>query len=234
MKIGLLLCDHVAEPLRGIAGDYDEMFRRWLGGVFPDAQWRDYDLTVGDRPRSAMDCDLYVTTGSKASVYDDEPWIHAFAELVRAIAEARQPLVGVCFGHQMIAHALGGRTAKSPRGWGIGVHTFDVIAPRPWMSPARDRFSLLLSCQDQVERLPEGARVLASSEHCPVALYEVGHMIGVQGHPEWTPAYASALLEMRRERIGAPLVDAARQTLSNPIDGVLLARWIREWAVSNV
>lgn len=230
MKIGLLLCDHVAEPLRDISGDYDEMFRRWLGGVFPHAQWRDYDLTQGDCPHSTTDCDLYVTTGSKASVYDDEPWIHAFADLVRAIAEARQPLVGVCFGHQMIAHALGGRTAKSPNGWGIGVHTFDVFAPQPWMSPPREQFSLLMSCQDQVERPPDGARVLARSEHCPVALYEMGRMIGVQGHPEWTPEYAAALLRVRRDRVGPALADAAQQTLSQPLDGQLLALWISQWA----
>jgi GMP synthase-like glutamine amidotransferase len=233
MTIGLLLCDHVAEALRPIAGDYDAMFRNWLGPPFPDATWRIYDLAAGQYPTDLAECDFYITTGSKASVYDDEPWIYAFAGLVRDIAQARLPMVGVCFGHQMIAHALGGRTAKSDRGWGIGVHTFDVSLHQPWMQPPRERFSLLMSCQDQVQLLPPGAQVLASSPHCPVALYQAGTLLGIQGHPEWTPEYADALLEIRRERIGPALVDAARKTLSQALDNALLARWIRHWLAAN-
>jgi GMP synthase-like glutamine amidotransferase len=233
MTIGLLLCDHVAEALRPIAGDYDAMFRNWLGPPFPDATWRIYDLAAGQYPTDLAECDFYITTGSKASVYDDEPWIHAFAGLVRDIDQARLPMVGVCFGHQMIAHALGGRTVKSDRGWAIGVHTFDVSLHQPWMQPPRKRFSLLMSCQDQVQLLPPGAQVLASSPHCPVALYQAGTLLGIQGHPEWTPEYADALLEIRRERIGPALVDAARKTLSQALDNALLARWIRHWLAAN-
>lgn len=229
MTIGLLLCDHVAQPLQSIAGDYDVMFRNWLSPAFPDADWRIYDLPAGQLPADLFECDFYVTTGSKASVYEHEAWILVFADLVRAISQAELPMVGVCFGHQMIAHALRGRTAKSQRGWGIGVHTFQVSTPQPWMQPAARQFSLLMSCQDQVEVLPPGSVVLASSAHCPVALYQTGTMLGIQGHPEWTPAYAQALLNLRRERIGSALVEAAEQTLAAPLSGKLLASWVKNW-----
>ena len=113
MKIGLLQCD----PGRG----FDAMFANWLA-----AEWTIYDLQQGQIPQNLNDCDAYITTGSKASVYDDEPWIHRFAELTRQIQTSQIPFIGICFGHQMMGHALGGRVAKSPNGWGIGVHTFQI------------------------------------------------------------------------------------------------------------
>lgn len=220
MKLGLLQCDHTLSTVRHIAGDYDEMFARWL-----PAEWRVYDLTAGQRPATLNECDAYITTGSKASVYDDEPWIHNFADLTREIQAANKPYLGVCFGHQMMGHALGGRVAKSPNGWGIGVHTFAVQQQEPWMQPAVPAVNLLMSCQDQVLDLPPGAQVLAGNSHCPVGIFRVGRMLGIQGHPEFTPAYADALLNLRRERIGPERVDNALATLALPLHAHLLARW---------
>lgn len=220
MKLGLLQCDHTLESVRHIAGDYDEMFARWL-----PAEWTIYDLTTGGGPRDLNECDAYITTGSKASVYDDEPWIHQFAALTQRIHAANKPFLGVCFGHQMMGHALGGRVAKSPNGWGIGVHTFTITKREQWMAPAADSVSLLMSCQDQVLDLPPGAEVLGGNAHCPVGIFRLGRMLGIQGHPEFTPAYAEALLNLRRERIGAARVDNALATLQQPLSAALLAQW---------
>lgn len=223
MTIGLLQCDHVAEEFRGIAGDLDEMFRRWLPG-----DWRVFDLTAGDLP-GAGDCDAWVATGSRYSVYDDVDWIHRYAELVREIARVGAPYLGICFGHQMMGHALGGRVEKSARGWGVGVHEFTVHAQEEWMEPKLERLSVLMSCQDQVEALPPGAVVLASNAHCPVAMFRVGRMLGIQGHPEWEPEYAAALLRARRERIGGERVDAALETLGRKRNSTEFAHWVARW-----
>lgn len=224
MKLGLLQCDHTLESVRHIAGDYDEMFARWL-----PASWSVYDLTRGEAPQDLNDCDAYITTGSKASVYDDEPWIHNFAALTQRIHAANKPYLGVCFGHQMMGHALGGRVAKSPNGWGIGIHTFTVTKHEEWMQPSAPTVNILMSCQDQVLELPPGAEVLGGNVHCPVGIFRLGNMLGIQGHPEFTPAYAEALLHLRRERIGPERVDKALATLHLPLDAQLLAQWVRKF-----
>ena len=226
MTLGLLQCDHVAEEFLSIAGDLDAMFRRWL-----PADWRVYDLAAGQFPAPG-DCDAWVATGSRFSVYDDLPWIRRFADLVRDIHTARQPFLGVCFGHQMMAHALGGKVTKSNRGWGVGVHEFRVHKPEPWMVPPLETVSVLMSCQDQVEQLPPGAEVLASNDHCPVAIFRCGTLLGIQGHPEWDPAYANALLHNRRDRIGPERAEAALRSLTQPRNSEQLAGWARRWLSS--
>jgi GMP synthase-like glutamine amidotransferase len=220
MKLGLLQCDHVQEALQPEFGDYDGMFQRWLPG-----DWRVYDLTKGERPAEMDECDAYITTGSKASVYDDELWVNGFAQLVRDIHAANKPFLGVCFGHQMMAHALGGAVAKSPKGWGIGIHEFRVVHKEAWMQPPLENVRVLMSCQDQVEQLPPGAKVLAGNEFCPVGIYQVGNMLGVQGHPEFTVEYSEALMLKRVDRIGAEKVAAAQATLRLGAHSAEFAKW---------
>jgi GMP synthase-like glutamine amidotransferase len=218
--IGLLQCDHVDDRFRSVSGDYDAMFREWLPG-----EWRVYDMAALECPASIDECDAYVTTGSRASVYDDQPWIHAFADLVRRIDSAKVPFLGMCFGHQMMAQALGGRVARSSKGWAVGVHEFRVNIRESWMDPPLESFRVLMSCQDQVQALPPESIVLASNTHCPVGLFRVRNMLGLQGHPEFSPAYAEALLKHRAAIIGSERVDAALATLARPVNRSELSCW---------
>jgi len=111
MQIGLLLCDHVRPEFRHIAGDYSQMFSRLLTPV--GIELTQYDLQTGELPEDLDEQEGWIATGSRSSVYDDEPWIHRYAELVKALYEGGNRYVGICFGSQMIGHALGGSVARS-------------------------------------------------------------------------------------------------------------------------
>src|SRR5690349_5438806 len=170
MRIGLLECDHVAARYLPIAGDYAEMFTAMVAEADPGAEVVDFDVRNGELPDSPHDCEAWLCTGSSASVYEDEPWIDAAATFVRDVRDAGVPFVGICFGHQLLAHALGGRTQRAATGWGVGALTMDVTDGARWMEPPLQSATLLYSHQDQVTELPLGGRVLAGAAHCPVAM----------------------------------------------------------------
>lgn len=223
MKIGLLECDHVAEPLRQIAGDYRDMFRV----IFPGIELEIYDVCNGQFPASAAACEAYVCTGSRFSVYDPGAWIAELKSLVQGIYRGGQKFVGVCFGHQMLGEALGGKVEKAASGWNVGVHRFDILRQEAWMDPFQTPLQLLMSCQDQVIQLPENSTVLAAATNCPVGMFRVGeHMLGIQAHPEFPKEYARRLMEFRRDKIGPVKVAAALESLNQPVHSEVLAHWM--------
>ncbi|WP_428655684.1 glutamine amidotransferase-related protein [Runella sp.] len=227
MKIGLLECDHVREEFRHIAGDYRDMFPALFMPLAPDWEFVFYDVTNGHFPASVEECDIYICTGSKFSVYDDEPWIHVLKAFVRQIYDQQKIYLGVCFGHQMLAEALGGKVQKSAVGWCVGVHEFTIDQQLPWMDPAQESVNLLMMCQDQVHQLPPDSAVLASANDCPVAMFRVGErMLGVQAHPEFPLLYEEALMRSRVERIGAEKVNKGLESLTLPLHSKLMAKWM--------
>lgn len=227
LTIGLLECDHVRTEFRADHGDYIDMFTNLFGQVSSEVVIKPYDVINGVYPEDIRECDGFITTGSSFSVYDDEPWIHRLAAFVRTLAENHIPYVGVCFGHQMLAYALGGVVHKAPVGWCVGRHTFTVSTEKDWMNPFSKSFGLLMMCQDQVITPPQDTVTLASTPDCPNAIILVKeYMLGIQAHPEFTPAYDQALMELRIERIGEDKVNQGIRSLETGHDGVTIARWI--------
>lgn len=223
MRIGLLECDHVDDSFRSIAGDYRDMFETLLG-----VELRAYDVWNGVLPDSATECDAWLCGGSRRSVFDDDEWIAGASAFVRDVHAAEVPYVGVCFGHQLLAQALGGAVERSPQGWGVGVRTIDIVRSEPWMVPPRDACRLVFMHQDQVTRLPDGSTVLARADHCEVAAFLVDEsMLGIQPHPEFGTPYADALLDARSERVGAERAAEARRTLRGSTDSAVVAAWLR-------
>jgi GMP synthase-like glutamine amidotransferase len=230
MKIGLLECDHVREELLPIAGDYRQMFPALFLPVAPQWEFYFYDVCNGHFPESVDVCDAYICTGSKNSVYDEEDWIFRLKGFVKQIYQSDKPFVGVCFGHQMLGEALGGKVGKAAVGWSVGVHTFDLIQTESWMIPLQNHFNLLMMCQDQVVQLPPDAQLLAVADDCPNAMFRIGDkMLGIQAHPEFTKNYNQALMELRVERIGAEKVKAAIESLKLPTDQLQIAAWISKF-----
>jgi GMP synthase-like glutamine amidotransferase len=226
MRIGLLECDHVDERLLGIAGDYRDMFDRLL--AVQGLEIVPVDACRGELPSAAHDFDGYVCTGSRHSAYDDQPWIHELSRFIVDIADAGVPFVGICFGHQVLAHALGGEVRGAESGWGVGPHDTVVERSEPWTEPSLDRLRLQYMHQDQVVRLPDGANVVGSADHCPIAVLRAGErMLGIQAHPEFPAAYVEALMSSREDRIEAGTLDAARRALAaSSTDEDAVAAWI--------
>lgn len=227
MKIGLLECDHVREELLPIAGDYRDMFPALFASVAPDWQWCFYDVVNGHLPALADECDAYFCTGSRYSVYDDEPWIYRLKDFVRLLYSVQKPFVGVCFGHQMLGEALGGTVQKAEVGWCVGVHEFTVYEELFSDLRLPETLNLLMMCQDQIISLPPDSATLASTPDCPHAMILVGEkMLGIQAHPEFRVAYEEALMRLRVERIGLEKTERQLKTLTLPLDSTIVATWM--------
>ncbi|MEO7027359.1 MAG: type 1 glutamine amidotransferase [Caulobacteraceae bacterium] len=223
--IGILETGAPPAALRERFGLYGQMFESLLGEA--NFAWRNYDVCNGALPERPEDCDGYLITGSAAGVYDPEPWIGATRDFLVA-AKEKAALVGVCFGHQLMAEAFGGKVIKSPKGWGLGLHRYDVHARARWMDAAAS-FAAAASHQDQVVELPPSARVLAGSDFCPLGMlaYDDQPAISLQLHPEFDPGYAISLLEARRgTRYGVDEADAAIASYDQPDDRVRLGGWM--------
>ncbi len=202
-------------------GSFGAMIRRMLGAAHAYDTYRACD---GHLP--GPDHDAYVISGSACGVHDGLAWIDELTALVRAAAAARRKMVGICFGHQLMAQAFGGTVARAPGGWGVGLHRYGVTVPAPWMDEMA-AFACIAMHQDQVVAAPPRSITHAASAFTPHAVlsYDDHPSISVQFHPEFTPSFARALLE--RPRVPA-VTDAPRAiaSLAEPNDGGRVARWI--------
>jgi GMP synthase-like glutamine amidotransferase len=224
-RIAILKTGAPPPALAATHGDYPAMFRDLLGEGFA---FETFDVQAGEWPDPTA-FDAAILTGSAAGVYEDAPWIAGLLDWIRE-AKGRLRLVGICFGHQAMAQALGGRVEKSERGWGVGLHRYEVVSPESWMSPEATAVAIPASHQDQVVEKPAEARVLLRSDFTPFAGLAWGEdAISFQAHPEFTPAFATDLTAGRHDRIDPALVERAVDSLKAPDDRALVGRWITEF-----
>ncbi len=227
-RIAILVTGRPPSTLQPDFGDYAAMFGTILGDGYETTA---FDVQGGEFP----DPDAFdgaIVTGSAAGVYDDLPWIAPLLDWLRT-ARGRTKLVGICFGHQAMAQAFGGHVEKSDKGWGIGLHTYDIVSSEPWMQPPAATIAIPVSHQDQVVRIDPDARVIARCDFTPHAGLAWGNdAISFQCHPEFVPTYAAALVEGRRgSRIPEALADEAVASLEGPDDRDLVSGWIRAFLV---
>ncbi len=226
MKLAFLETGRPPGDLAARFGDYPAMFERLLGADFDYAR---YDADAGALPSSPGDHDAYLITGSPAGVYEPLPWLAPLSDFIRAAD--RQKLVGICFGHQIVAEALGGRVEKSAKGWGAGLHAYSILDRVTWMDEASE-VSVPASHQDQVVVQPPGSAVIAASAFTPFAglAWTDRPAISFQFHPEFEPAFAQALIRERYDVVPDP--EAAIASLEAPNDNARLGGWIRKFLLS--
>jgi GMP synthase-like glutamine amidotransferase len=148
---------------------YGQMFKRLFSKQPIAAEFVVYNVVQGEYPSDAEVFDAYLVTGSKADSFGTDPWIQTLKTYLLQRYERGDKLLGICFGHQLLALLLGGKTERASKGWGMGIHDYKLDAKAPWMSPEVPELTLLISHQDQVTSLPDNATVIASSDFCPFA-----------------------------------------------------------------
>ncbi|NWG90983.1 MAG: homoserine O-succinyltransferase [Parvularculaceae bacterium] len=228
MRIAIIETGAPPEQLNGKHPTYPAMMERMLAPLAPRFSFTTYPTFRDGSLPAPADFDGLLITGSPAGVYEEHPWIAPLEDLVRDAAAAGKPQVGICFGHQLMARAFGGEVKKSDKGWGIGVHRYNVTADADWMSPRQGRISCVVSHQDQVTLAPPGARTLAASDFCEYGAlaYAQGPAISFQMHPEFDHDYAADLIGIRRNRFGEALADDGLATLKTRSDRGVIAQWI--------
>ena len=223
-RIAILETGVPPEALRDDYDDYPARFRALLGDGVPTTR---FNVQEGRLPDDPSAFDGVVVTGSAAGVYEDHFWIPHLLDWLRA-ARGRTRILGICFGHQAMAQAFGGHVEKSDKGWGVGLHRYDVLSHEPWMFPKAETVAIPVSHQDQVVAVSPDARIIAASDFTPYAGLAWGEdAVSFQCHPEFQPDYAAALVELRRDRIPAAVARQALETLRHSNDRALMTAWIR-------
>jgi GMP synthase-like glutamine amidotransferase len=213
----------VSPKNRELHGSYPQMFEHMIGAADTNVTFNTVSIPAGEPLPDVAGLEAILITGSAAGVYDGFEWIAPLEEFVCTAHDKKVPMVGVCFGHQLIAQALGGTVRKSEKGWGLGRHVYDVAPGNALIEGTR--IALACSHQDQVITPPTGARTILSSDFTPYAglLYAGGSTLSVQPHPEFSVGFALACCEMAGKG-DAPdsVVIPAKASLAEPLDSALL------------
>lgn len=214
MRMLILVAGQPASAVASRRGEYERFIREAIGGAWSGA-WATHDVRSDAPMPGPRDADAYVITGSSSSVTERAPWMLRVEELVRGIAAAGAPLLGICFGHQLLAQALGGRVARNPRGREIGTVRLDRVADDPLFAGLPRSFDVHGTHVDAVVELPPGAEVLATTALDRVASFRVGAALrGVQFHPEFDAdimrEYLRARAALVRDEGGDPEALLAR------------------------
>lgn len=214
MQIGILQCGQAPDALKDQAGDYPDMFTRLLGDS--GFTFRIWHVEEMEFPATVHDADGWLLTGSRHGAYEDHAFIPPLEDFIRKAYAKAVPMVGICFGHQIIAQALGGKVEKFSGGWSVGAQDYDFQG---------QTLTLNAWHQDQVTQIPEGAQIAATNGFCEnAALIYPGRAFTVQAHPEFRDDFVSGLIETRgRALVPAPLLDAAQARMGGKRDSDLMA-----------
>jgi GMP synthase-like glutamine amidotransferase len=229
-KLGIIECGPVRAELAAQFGSAVDWFKAYLDPVLGARfEFTSYAAYRNDFPASVDDCAAWLLTGSVYGVYEQADWMLRLEGFVRNAA-LRKKVVGVCFGHQLIAKAFGGRVAKAEQGWQIGLQRYIIKSQKSWMTPPLQSFALVASHQDQIVTPPANAVVLAENAASPFGMMQLGdNILTIQLHPEMSVACSAALTNLRSEILGPERVAAAKASFAQVPDDQTFAKWIAQF-----
>ena len=228
IRVGILNAIHPQKSVINWGGSPTDAYIRFFQRAGGPLVFTGYEVAQGQLPASPDECDAYVITGSSNGVYDLDTWIPELMQFIRSSYQAGKKLVGICFGHQILAHALGGHAEKSKKGWGLGLKTFSVSQTKPWMIGTPEKCSLYFAHQDQVTALPPQAELLGGNAFCPNAFFVIAdQVLGIQGHPEFSKSMMDDLLAPMREELEPAMHETAVTSLTQGTpDNDLVGQWL--------
>ena len=228
MKIGILNAINPATSEVNWQGTPVDAYIRFLESGGATFSYIGFNVALGEFPETVNACDAYIITGSPNGVYEAEPWIADLMQFIRDSYAAGKKLVGICFGHQVLAQALGGHAEKSANGWGLGLKQFTVTTPKPWMTKQPGLYNLYFAHQDQVIQLPAEAELLGGNGFCPNAMFVIGsQVLGVQGHPEFTESIMQDIVSMKNNTIPQEVIAVAADSLQHGTpDNLVFGQWL--------
>lgn len=220
--LGILLCGHSPETIASKHGHYDQLFVSLFGE--DTFNFRTFNVVDNEFPDSINEADGWIITGSRHGAYEDHAWIAPLEQFLRDAFSATLPIVGFCFGHQILAQALGGRVEKFSGGWVIGPVEYHFAEKDSDIS----NITLNAFHQDQVIKLPPSGKRIASSANCVNAAIAYGdNAITLQPHPEFEPDYMGDLVADRGPALlPSAELESIRNTLHEPVEGGKIARWL--------
>nr|WP_115717266.1 amidotransferase [Gallaecimonas mangrovi] len=230
MKIALLQTDVLHPEFIEQYQSFGVMFQQMFAAADIEIQSEIFSVIDGVYPPNPDDFDAMLVTGSKADAFSNEPWVLTLGAYLRQRHDAGQKLLGICFGHQLLAHALGGRTERAAAGWGVGVMAYQWQTKPTWLNDEAATFKLICSHRDQVTQLPPGATLLAANDFCPnAAFYIADKVLAFQGHPEFSTDFGAELIHKRQLDIGDPLAQKALTSYAQGHDGLAIAKVMRDF-----
>ncbi|MEO7223475.1 MAG: type 1 glutamine amidotransferase [Devosia sp.] len=227
MKLTLIQPTDVPGPLRDRFGAYHVMFERMFAGE--GFAFETIHLDKGQKLPDPSALDATLIMGSAAGVYDNHfEWMEPLRDYIRAAYAAKTPMVGICFGHQIMADALGGDVRKSERGWGLGRHVYGVTSRPATIGGNLPEFAIACSHQDQVLVPPAEAETFLASKFTPHAglVYRNGAAMSLQPHPEFDDDYTLALAELRRGKAPDETIETAIASIKRASDSREVAGYL--------